>query len=322
MSILADYFRPFWLPRINEVSGNQQQTIVGWLASEQYQIYSDLNADGCDLSFVDVAPLAAAFAADVSRMGGAAFESIEAIVPSASLPKSVGWLIIRSYYSAFFAAHAVLRMLGHSCTQLDATHIASLHRVADAFGHRAGHTLQRGFYVLTVSAPNCAMTLRRLDAGTDGSHGAMWTVFYDLMGDISTQLLSAPGASLPAQQVAAKLYELRSVLSNFGGSARGTWLSYVRNRANYQHAFAAWFPYRQRPAYYGSLYQSVKRWRDDPMTISVWAQAGRDVQRFIEVCAIIVAICRVMSEDMAERCPQGRSFHEFGALAVLNHLTE
>ena len=50
------------------------------------------------------------------------------------LPKSTGWILIRAYYAAFFAAHSLLRMFGISCIQLDAQQITAISRVAHALG--------------------------------------------------------------------------------------------------------------------------------------------------------------------------------------------
>ena len=109
--------RPYWLPGLNEVNKCVLMGLGGWITEKEFQIYQQLENEKVILSISRPDSLKSAFAADCNRMSSAAFESIENITPSENLPRSVAWLIIRSYYSAFFAAHAILRMVGISCTQ-------------------------------------------------------------------------------------------------------------------------------------------------------------------------------------------------------------
>ncbi len=94
----------------------------------------------------------------------------------------------------------------------------------------------------------------------------------------------------------------------------------MRNRINYQQSLGAWFPYRERPAYYEQLIKRAEIWRNDPDVISIWTQSGRDVQRFVETCALLVAICREVCLDMAQRCPKGKSFHHFALCSLAKRL--
>jgi hypothetical protein len=320
VSLLDDLLRPFWLSGLNDVSGKQTGGVGTWLLGRDYQVYVPLIPDGATLSFTVPDPLLAAFASDVASMSAAAFETLDGIQQSTRLPKSVGWLLTRTYYAAFFAAHAVLRMLGRSCTNLETGHMAAIHAIADAYGNRAGISLTRGQYGILVSNTHREVSLQKR-AGTDGgSHGAMWSMFSQLLSDLISALLPAGRISVPAQQVAAKLTELQQALTFSGGMQGGNWLSHVRNKANYQLAFGAWFPYAERERYYEQLFRVGARWIEDPMSLPVWAQSGRDLQRFMEACTLIVAICRSLSEDMSRRCSAGKSFHRYAGMALMSQV--
>ena len=317
MSILAELTRPFWLTGIHAVAGRKSRGLAAWIAEEDFQVYAPIGREAACLSYTDSAHVLAAFAGDCTRMISAALESAIDVDPSERLPRSVGWLIIRVYYSAFFAAHAILRMLGYSLTQLESVHARGITDVADLFGMANAVSLTKGFYAIRCNAMNKSLDLAKA-ATADGSHGAMWRVFNDVLTVVTNALLAGTAPSTPVQQVAAKLTEVQRVLSYGSNAGRGGWLSEVRNRTNYRHEYGAWHPYTDRLEYYDRLHTVFSQWQGDPMAINVWSQHGRDLQRFVEVSAFIVGFCRVMSEDMALRCPKGTSFHRTGGLAILS----
>jgi hypothetical protein len=317
MTILAELTRPFWLEGMHSVAGRKSRGLAAWIGDESFQIYAPIAKEAAVLSFTDTSHVVAAFAGDCTRMVSASLESAIDIVPSERLPKSVGWLIIRVYYSAFFAAHAILRMLGYSLSQLEAVHARAVTDVADLFGMSNGVTLAKGFYTIRCDTSAKTLTLTKA-VSTDGSHSAMWRVFHDALTEVTNALLAGSAPSTPVQQVASKLTEVQNALCYGSNAGRGSWLSEVRNRTNYRHEYGAWHPYSDRLEYYDRLHTVFRQWEGDPMSINVWGQAGRDLQRFAEVSAFIVGFCRVMSEDMARRCPKGDSFHRTGGLAILS----
>ncbi|MEP6960660.1 MAG: hypothetical protein ABI995_01180, partial [Acidobacteriota bacterium] len=117
------------------------------------------------------------------------------------------------------------------------------------------------------------------------------------------------------QQVSIKLAELVDNL-RFEASPKGNWLSTVRNRVNYRHDFGAWYPYRgQHPT--GAVDDRlVLNWLHDPMSINLTSHNEGELRRFQETCSFIIATCRVLAEDMSERCSTGRSFHTYGWIAM------
>ena len=56
----------------------------------------------------------------------------------------------------------------------------------------------------------------------------------------------------------------------------------------------------------------------DPMTINLSVPGTTNVRRFQDTCNFIISACRVLSLDMAARCPTGKSFHTYGWLAISN----
>jgi len=319
MSIVADQLRKFWLSRLNEVSGNPEFGLAEWVRKGTYQITTPLqpgefvlDVPNGDLTFQR------AIAFDLARMGMAAFESIGDLQQHPVMPKSLGWTIIKTYYSAFFAAHALLRTFGVSLTQLDATQISNVLQTASVYGSRNGQLLKKGFYVCIFDVQTRKLTCKH--AGTEGgSHEVLWKYFLNSMSDFSDQILAMHGASINQQQAAAKITELCTSLKHNGKNA-GSWLSYIRNLTNYKHELGVWFPYSSRIKYYSDLPNLKNDWRQKPEDISIWNGHGRDLQRFVGVSNVILALLKATVVDMSQRCPAGKSFHQNTTQAVLNFL--
>jgi hypothetical protein len=230
----------------------------------------------------------------------------------------MAWVVVRAYYAAFFAAHAICRALGSSLTFLDAPASNTIDRVADLYSMRMGVNFQKGLYVVSADAASKSLTLRKPTG--EGSHEALWSHFTGLMRNALPTILTRSKTSVSALQASAVLSTIEDGLTNGGRSPNGNWLSTTRNRINYQHALSVWYPYQNRPEYYDRLIEKTRAWQTDPETQTIWPQQGRDVQRAIETCVLVVSVCRVICQDLGSRCPAGKSFMEFGPLNLLRHL--
>ena len=116
---------------------------------------------------------------------------------------------------------------------------------------------------------------------------------------------------LPAVTAAMELDELRAILGT-APAGPGTWLSYVRNRVNYRHEMASWFPYAGHDARDLAVFA-----RSVPPKAPAVLKAGvarRPILRFLDGCRFIVGLCWDMASEMASRCPSGRSFQQQGIL--------
>jgi len=318
MAIITDYLRPYWLRSINEVEGNVTKGISGWLADRKYQMYVELHQNSATLYVDRELPLVSAYAADCKRMSSASFETISGIYTENGLPRSAAWVVIRSYYAAFFAAHSILRQFGVSCMQVEAAQANAINFIADLYGQKNGVTFSKGYFDVRYDASQRALVLNRLGAG-EGVHTAMWRIFHDKFQQIATDIKTRGGSSAASRSVHSKLSDLCQALTNFSELTNGEWLSYIRNRTNYRHEYGVWFPYQNRAPYCDDLLSHAQLWLQDPMTIAVWGK-GRDLQRFTDTCAFIVAMCRVLCFDMEERCTNGTSFQTLGSCSLLRHL--
>ena len=205
MSIAADVMRQFWIAGLNDVTGNVVQGLRGWLANGNYQIYDPLEANSFTLNISDVSPLLSAFAYDCSRMAIGSFESIHDISRDDSFPKSTAWLVVRTYYAAFFAAHASLRMFGISCSQLDSITTNEIYKIADIFSQTNNiGSILKGFYVCKYDVSSKKITCKRDTSGA-GVHEAFWKVFNQVMRSLSIEILKNSRFPKWDQEVAVKI---------------------------------------------------------------------------------------------------------------------
>lgn len=320
MAILEDSIRPFWVPGLNDISGNVVKGLGGWIRDEDFQIYSAVQADSFALTVSDSRPVLTAFAADVNRLATASLESAVSVGRTEALPRSTAWTIIKSYYSAFFAAHSILRILGTSVSRLDGNHVSSVNKIARIFG-AISQPATRGLYVCSFDSGKKALSCTKLNPGAAGVHEAFWLFFKTSLRQLSSDLLiSATGTPANNQIASAKLSELSDNLS--GDPAKGgSWLSFMRNEVNYNQRWGTWFPYEgYQPTHHDRIHHSPINWSEDPLSIDLTSYQGRDLLRFQQTCHFLIALCRTLAVDMSKRCSTGTSFQAYGPLAILNLL--
>lgn len=315
---LAEFLRPYWTDRIWQVEERPRRGLLGWIASDDYQPYDSFQQTDFSLYYSDPVVPAGAFGYDATRFAAASFETIHSIPVPLPHPKALGWLLIQSYYAAFFSSQAILRMLGISLTYIDGAGIQRITDLASAYGSLNDVRLTSGLYIVR-SNPQ----LNRLEftsANTaSGPHVAMWRVVAQLLSSLSASILASSPASVNAQKAALRLANLRLALTENGGRQSGSWLSLVRNSVNYQLDYGVWYPYRGSGANYETLPPILAKWVSDPLSWELFSDHSRELQRYIECCISLVAICREICLDMESMAPRQRCFHRFVATGVLRH---
>jgi len=317
-SIAVNAIRLHWVKGLNEICGKLNKGLTGWLCDEDYQVYEPLEQNGFVLHVTDGRLLLSAIAYDCTRMAIASFESIESVKKHPSFPKSSAWGLLQSYYAAFFAAHAILRMLGISCSQIGYQETNAVLKIASLYGNAGNLSVPSRFYACRYEGERKSISCNRINVGAGGVHESFWSVFCERMRSLSDEILISSSRSIESQLVYVKLTVLCSNLS-YAQCTNGSWLSFIRNEVNYRHRFGCWFPYRDYTQANESFLRIRDIWRGDPMGMNLRYVKGQELDQFRMTCAFIISLCRILIMEMAKRCPEGRSFHLFGALAFLNY---
>lgn len=231
--------------RIFEVTSRTEADLKAWLASGYYLMELPLapNSNGrADEFRLRVQQpeylLFAALANDCNRFSQAAIETMWCIGKVEKLPKSTGWALIQMYYSAFFAAHAILRVFGRACTQLDKSHVDIVYEVAKMTQMNGGTSgVENGFYISIID--NDCIEYKKIK----DSHADTWFSFSNLLAWIIERLPYTSGLGKHKSSAIDLISNLKSSLAR-SGATKGNWPSMIRNRINYQHSHGVWFPYK------------------------------------------------------------------------------
>jgi hypothetical protein len=244
-------------------------------------------------------------------MASASFETMLGIGTVGKLPKSTAWIVIRTYYAAFFAAHSLLRTLGLSCIQLDHQQAAALDHVASGYGILPGAGFEQGFYNAQYNSQLNEIHFSKSAAARKGSHQILWEIFANKLRDISNHLLTVSSAF---NDVALQLSDLEIYLRQ-DHTKSGSWLSEIRNLTNYRQEFGLWFPYTNSQVDGQELTRIIKRWKADPNTLFPLNQSN-PIVLYVWICTVIVSICHAVVTDIEAHAVRRRCFHSFGSLAL------
>ena len=300
--MLSNAIRQLWLPGIQSTPAAPRARLADWVSSGQYYFNGVVGPDKVAFILKPGMSLQGLFAGEVSRFATAALETASQIEQHRDLPRSLGWLIIQSYYSAYFAAHALLRTTGTACTQFDGKACSKIDELANALG-MLNAPFKAGSYRCKYDVRSGVVEAQK--PGNKGVHEDFWRVFCAFTRDSSKTILQS--GSLPAQQAqeaASRIDDLTNVLV-LQGCNGGNWLSMIRNEVNYRHTFDAWFPDWPKKSYCDGLFQIQKGWRLEPEAMRL--ADTDDLKRFVRACTFIVALCRSTLSELVKRSPTKNS---------------
>ena len=228
MISIAEILRAHTVPGFHNIHDIPQMTFRGWVDKRNYKISIPIASKSFSLDIYNHDVMLQPFAFDINRMATSAFESINGIVPENGLPKSLGWLIIRSYYAAYFAAHAILRIFGISCSQFDSNESRSITEVAKLYSLQGGKTISSGYYSCNYNFSNSTIQCDQLN----NTHQDVWKTLHVLLDNLSTKVSTSDFLKKDRDNVIEFLFQLRLGLSNKNNLNNGAWLSKIRNDVN------------------------------------------------------------------------------------------
>lgn len=236
MSTIAEVLRAFTINGLTAIEELPSVTFRGWIAKKHYRFTSDLASKNFILDVYNHNEILIPFSYDINRMATAAFESANGITPENNLPKSIGWLFIRSYYSAYFAMQAILRLFGTSCSQFDLSETKAITDVAKIHSHDKGITAASGYYRCEYDFQNTKIECKQLS----NTHQDVWKTFYELLDKLVNKIPASQFLKNDRDNTISYLMNLREGLSCRSTNIQGNWLSKIRNDINYTHSMGAW----------------------------------------------------------------------------------
>lgn len=243
------------------------------------------------------------FSHEADRFSSAAFESLMAESVKEDFPRSTGWTLIRAYYSAFFAAHSLMRIHGWACTRVPPEVAARLNKDAKLIFPNP-EPITAGLYLLKTSNDSSEIEFESIVAGKKGSHEALWSELGPFFGEVTDVILHEPVDTEAAQDLVRFIAKFNDLLKKNGGAL---WLTQVRNRVNYSHAYGAWHPYSDSTCDTQRIADALKKWKQDP-SIVIEDTTKDELLQFCEACAFLVSLCRTTMEDLVWRSSTNSPF--------------
>jgi hypothetical protein len=320
MSQLADAIRLKWLARINEISGSRTERLDNWILSGNYQFHVTQQKI-TQLVFFNPDPILNAMAGDIDRFSMAAFESLalakEGVVEK--LPKGKAWNLIAIYYAGFFAANALLRVMGISCNYFydQIKQAIELQARLTTLPGQAPPAVPKGMYRLEVDVNNSAVALENLSSS--GSHESLWACF-DRSLDSLERFIHSQQLELQFSLALTQINSLKRCLTKPGiGVTRAGSLSAIRNTINYRQEHGVWFPYKDL--------KSANNVRDvkkivliDTDKLNLYPKGSGLDQMLVETSLFLISLCKDVVVDLDRRCIKRPCFVKYGALRLLNLL--
>lgn len=319
MSLLADALQPFIVRELISISGRvAHMTLPDLLVGTGvgYVPAFDSADQSVLISFNAPDLVTTAWAADCCRLASALYQTVSSLADDIDQRDNVAWCMIRLYYSAFYAGHALIRLLGEGCSFLERQHLDRLRNLGVAIGSPPVFSLASGLYRCSLEQNATALKYTRAQTGARAAHEAFWEVFGIFIRGIAERLLQGSMLRYDAQTVFSKLDQFMNALNR---KANHGWLSFVRNDLQYRHRYNVWFPAQLRQKQRHVLRGLIDQWRRDPMEIDLPGRRDDDLKDFAVCCVFVVALCHTMLQRIADRSTVGpRSFVRVGPLAFLN----
>lgn len=321
MSLLVDGIQPALLRGVFATAGPFPDQSLSDLFADPRSSYlasSDAAARTVTLSFPVYSDVTHAVASDCRRLSLSWLQTTVGSWPSGNDKLELPWSLVRTYYSAFYAAHVLVRLLGRACCWLESSHLAQIDAVHRAVnGGPLTFRADAGSYLCSVDGSGSDFVLSRIAASNRGAHEALWYALDTALRDRTPYILSGILPTRDAQLVVTKLDEFRGLAALNGSVA---WLSKVRNSIQYRLEHDVWHPTRLDAGIRRALAKLAKGWLDDPMSIDLSSVRARTVlEQFVAACSFLIAACRALLGriDAASGAPQ-RSFVRQGAGALAN----
>lgn len=274
--------------------GTSRREFKSWLAEGRYLITSiAANGSEIELYVPDHERLMESLGYDFSRFACASFESMREIQGNEDFPKATAWAGIKSYYSAFFAAHAIMRLFGVTCSQIESAQAVLVSKYAGLYG--ISNKLSNGFYIGAFDPVSKNLKLEKLK----DTHKDTWGAFSKRLNLLSIDILTVPGLSADKAEISSFLSAVSKALEGNGSSPGGGWLSAYRNNLNYKQDYNAWYPYNKSSVRFEQISRYSDGWHESSFNAMLGLSESDERLRFYGACSAIVYLLGGLASDLS-----------------------
>lgn len=236
-----------WVPGVLRATPAYAGSVRDWLVHSAWAPSSLITPKKAVLDVHDHAELVDALVNDFISLSTAAFESAISVEVRGKEPDGCAWQVVSYYYSAYFAANAIMRLAGFICTNLEADVCAEINERALLYGYggldERSKVAPAVFYGLFSSSRSPSLFFQSLSGVRGGVHIQFWAGFQRFLDAVASELKSSPLPTTDKKVAKKEIQDLRDALTR-SNRPNGSWLSEVRNAVNYRFEGGVWYPYR------------------------------------------------------------------------------
>jgi hypothetical protein len=256
------------------------------------------------LERVSVDSFTRAVSFDYDRFALAAHESRIVALSEREKFGAVGWPILKQYYSAFFAAHAVMRSRGAGLVRIDNDQAKAITTTMQAY-LGGNERLSSGTYYYFISkgendAPGETTVNFAHSNDGKGVHEGFWSKFVKY---IEREAMHAAQHGLPDNQ---DFISYSSDLKQSIMSGETVWISKIRNEINYQHDYQSWMPISKKSI---SNMAIPKTSEDYKSNARLDVHRSKDpIRSFFYLCCYISELNYLIADRVAKNSKAGGTF--------------
>lgn len=320
-----DGIRHLYLFGLNDIASIPPLGIKYWLGKTDNIIPHIYESAHFDIVFYDINEILSHYASDINRVSCASLETIFRM-GSISNEKSIGWDLIQYYYSGFYSAHSIMKILGFGLVNLDDYAIRNIER--RFFACNGFHkTLSRGVYCFHVDHNKKTASFYK-NPKYDDSHKGAWTRFSDLLQVLTGKLVVEEKDNmncvrvrnrdepfplsiyhqLPQNDAQVLIERIESLLKVMNLYGNYNYFSSIRNKINYAHSYGVWYPYKL----YNRQYDRISTMKDfcfkQPLDSVFASREEIELIYFVKYLQFINCINFSILDDLLTRNSNNKSF--------------
>lgn len=290
------------LPRLGQLPP-KKEGFQGWITSGSYQPIISADSSTVTLKRINFREIVPYISFDFERFALSSRETFVTACTDNESIKLAGWPLLKLYYAAFFAAHAIMRSMGAGViliSKIPAQHLNSILNIYDSNAPALvpGMFMYRLLRYPTNKQPSVVLEQQPRSKGV---HESFWLIFCDFL--LSEAKLASQVNSADSVEFLTGVSEISDVIRS--GSS-GVWLSTIRNEINYQHKHGVWFPIKRNSSALAAL-QNVGITDTASIRLDISKQQN-PILAFANISRYLACLNIEVSEFVAKRSTAGGAF--------------
>lgn len=237
MATVTDGLMLAHVPAVARVENRPQRMIQQWLGSGTFSPRIDGASNSIILEQVDWNGLANAMASDIDRLSKAGRETLQITSCVSGMPKASAWMLIQSYYSAFYFSQALMRLCGVVPSYYLPGDLSRLSQILDTYQVPSPFPL-KGQLLLRLDSATRTVIIEKGSGGA--SHEAAWKELGKLLDSIVAMLPTSTLSQADQIDITDDVERLKGAISLSGNVSK---LSTIRNNVQYKQELGGWHPY-------------------------------------------------------------------------------